>query len=167
MSKSKIRLTILFSLFLLIGCNSSKNETIESSKVATQCQKNSNGRKTNTGEEIKNNKTYITYKYENSTLSLMHYNTSFNCNENAIISTKSEVQENKIIITELEDLSAGRDRCVCLRDLKIEIKNILPDVYEINFNDNFIDDEILFMINLKDKTVGSVSYDRLTHPYQN
>ncbi len=159
---------IIVPLLAFLGCggSDSTNQDSEATEtIATMCQSDSIGRETNMGEKIENNKTYITYKYENNTLNLMHYNSSFNCEEGSIISFKSNVKPNKITITESQTLPLGGVKCLCLYDLTIKIENIQPDVYEIDFNDGSIDDEILFTIDLEEKITGSVSYDRLYYPY--
>ncbi len=162
--KLLIRLIIILSI---IGCNNSSSNLsipqIQSIKV-NKCQKNKTQRNGNSGENIDNKHTYISYRYENSTLFLKHYNSSFNCNDEAPISVNIEKQGNKINVKETQDLSNGRMRCMCLRDLDIVIDKISTDVYEINIDEEFADD-ISFIVNLEDKKEGMVSYERLTYPY--
>ena len=164
--KTKKLLLGLTLAISIIGCNSSSSnsptqtENVKVSKCQNKAQRNNT-----TEESIDNKHTYVSYKYENSTLFLKHYNSSFNCKEDAPISADIEKKGNKINIKETQDLSNGRMRCMCLRDLDITVNEISADVYEIHIDDNSADDEILFTVNLEEKKEGMVSYERLTYPY--
>jgi len=166
MKIKKLLLGLIIAI-LIIGCNSSSSNLPipqEQNTKVSKCQ-NKIQRNSATGESIDNKHTYVSYKYENSTLFLKHYNSSFNCKEDAPISADIEKKGNKINIKETQDLSNGRMRCMCLHDLDITVNGINSDVYEIHIDDNSPDDEILFTVNLEEKKEGIVSYERLTYPY--
>ena len=167
MKTKKLLLGLTLTLSI-IGCNSSSSNSptpqTQNTKVS-KCQKDKIQRNTDSGESIDNKHTYVSYKYENSTLFLKHYNISFNCKEDAPISADIEKKGNKINIKETQDLSNGRARCMCLRDLDMTVDKINADVYEINIDEDSVDDEISFTVNLEDKKEGMVSYERLTYPY--
>ena len=167
MKTKKLLLGLTLTLSI-IGCNSSSSSSptpqVQNVKVS-KCQKDKT-RNSNSGKNIDNKHTYVSYKYENSTLFLKHYNSSFNCNKNAPISADIEKKGNKIYIKETQDLSNGRDKCMCLRDLDITVEKLNADVYEIHINHDYsVNNDIMFTVNLEEKKEGMVSYERLTYPY--
>lgn len=78
----------------------------------------------------------ISYKYDgDSTLSIIHYNSGFNCCPEAII-TSFEIRNDTIFIA--EDDSLELCRCNCLFNVEMTIHNLPPAKYVISVKEPYV-----------------------------
>ncbi len=79
------------------------------------------------GNQPNQDQSCISYSYDgDSTLSIIHYNSGFNCCPEAIL-TSFEIRNDTIFITEDDSLSLCR--CNCLFNVEMTIHNLSPGEY--------------------------------------
>jgi len=161
-------LIILTLSILFIGCNSSSSPSPSLNTkgvTVSDCQATKTQRTNKVGDALDNNHTYISYQYENNTLSLTHHNVAFNCDKRGIGAT-SKVEENTITITERQNLpNNGGMSCECLFDVTITLNDIEVKNYTLNYDDGRSTD-IHFDIDLSSKSQGIKSFNRQgKYPY--
>jgi len=164
--KIKYILGIVATLSILfIGCGSS-NTTNKSGIITdlSNCGGFSDRLTRSTIENLDNNSTVVYYSYQDSILTIKHFNVAFNCCPSTI-SASSSIVGNTINIIETEDTSSQSCDCKCLYDLELQIEDILADSYEIVFDEVYGNDETSFTVDLDNNSSGSVTYIRSYYPY--
>ena len=167
--KTKKLLLGLTLVLSIMGCNSSSKSptpTVTTKGVTvSDCKADKTHRTNSLGDNLDNNHTYVSYKYENNMLSLTHHNVVFNCDKRGIDAT-SKIEGDKITITERQNLpkNGGMD-CECIFDVSITLNDIEARNYRLNYDDGRSTD-IHFDIDLNSKSQGIKSFNRQgKYPY--
>ena len=160
-----IKLTFLTILsFVVIACNQTNdapvNKLFEVKADYSKCLENDI--KIIENEPIA---TTVEYSFNNDVLSIKHLASGFNCCFDYIL-VSIEIKDNVITIKE-NDINPNC-RCLCLRDISYDIKDIIPGKYTIRITEPYLpenDTPIEFEVELKENSTGSQKFIRTTYPW--
>lgn len=162
--------------FMLISCqkdlsllwsvmDNTTNKAMEGYLIdATGCKDQGVSKRNASADETED---IIQYEYKNGTLTIDHINTGFNCCPDTV-GGHVFVEGDTITILEYEILENGGCRCLCLYDLKFEIKNVKSGIIRLTVFQPLVaeGDEVHdFIIDLSKETSGENRIFRSDYPW--
>lgn len=119
-------------------------------------------------DSVSSNQSCIIYEYDGvGALSITHVNAGFNCCPTEI-SARFDFDDQIIRVHEVEDLSGGGCRCLCLFDLQFDVENVPPGVYLVEFVESYLDEgdpPLTATLDLTGATSGSHCEERTQYPW--
>lgn len=164
--KTKLTLLAITFFFILSGCNKtevqSNNQPVEG-KIINQTGCKDFTAKSNAYE---NDESCILYEYDesNNKLIIKHINAGFNCCPEELSCSVTQ-RNDTLVIEEFE--SDALCACNCLFDIDIELSEIEPGEYYIQFTEPYCGDQekLEFTINLDQFSTGEYCVERTQYPW--